>query len=292
MDLDEIGLNYLTASSLSHWRDSPANWVMVKLMGAQPEYKASFARAVAIREGVKHAIFFEDPRAGEDVIERVFQEKVKSWKISPQQAIIEEGSILALYDVLVKEIQGHGFLKKPLASNLSKVVWINDLSVPLLSAVDFVFDELQLKVKTTMRCPKAIQPRDMAALSIDAMARDQPTAIVYATPKKSIWLEPDPSELTEALDGLYHEARSVETFLRTAESPQHALAMLPIDPGHFRWSPTSLARAIETLKTSQEAIHAIIRSKDGGFSERATRNARLDLLPASGSWDPESDMEW
>ncbi|HET8721018.1 MAG TPA: hypothetical protein VFM24_03250 [Nitrospira sp.] len=291
--LEECGIHYLTASSVQQWREQPAVWVMEKLLGIRENRATAVAKTIAVKDGLRHALYAEDAYIGEDIALDVYRRKLLEWRIDPtsEAARSDEDIVLPLYDVHVKEIQRLGLLKKPLATGIASSLLVDGLGTALLAVTDFVFDDAQLRIKCCGRLPSSIQPRDMAALALDARVRGQVPMIVYATPKKLATYVPNGIELDAALDALIADARSLETFVRTAETPMHALAMLPVNTGHYLWKP-ELQVAASNMLNQWRTQNGALCTEGRGLPEGAARISHLDLLPDDRSGDAESDLEW
>ena len=289
---EHCDIRYLTAASLQQWREAPALWALKHLFGIHSYKCSAVAKAIALKDGLRYCMHNQNERAGEDIALGVYERKLEEWGIDLQSpsARSDHDSLLPSLQCHVQEIQRRGLLKKPLAFAVAKHVWIEDIEVPFLSVVDFVFEEVQLKVKFGGRCPSTIQPRDIAAMSVDADVRFQRPAILYGTMKKVGWFEPDHMQLRSALQRLRAEAMALQTLLKTAESREQVLAMLPINHYHYQWRPDLLEAATAIVNTYQEKQRGLICTEGRGLPERPARIACGDLLPDSGSWDSEVDL--
>jgi hypothetical protein len=293
MDLTEIGLRYLTASAVQQWSVCPATWVLGSLFGKRDFKVPAVARHMAVRDALRACLHHQDDKAGDDVLIRTYTNRLIEWGIDPasEAARSDEDTLLPLLDGCVKEFQQVGCFKMPLAFRIASSLLVAGIETPLLSVADFVFEHTQVKVKTGKRLPSKIEPRDMAALALDARVRAQHPIIIYVTPKKSAVYEPTGAELKEALDQLCFEAMSLETMLLTAQSPGHALAMLPMNGDHFMWKPQLKVEALKIInqwRTSCGTLCTEIRE----LREGAGRITHRDLLPDARSWDAEGDVEW
>lgn len=261
--LDECGIKYLTASAIDQWRDSPAVWALKAFFGFQDYRSPAFARSMALKDGLRGAFNQLGRSASEDLALRVFQMKLGEWGIAPASpgALKEHDSILSMLDGAVKEFLERGLMVRPMASGIANSHWVDDIEVPLLSVADFVFDTHQVKVVFTHRCPSAPRPRDLMGLAIDALVRSQQVAVLYVTMKKAAWYEPSPDDLAAALRDFVMEARNLQTFVHTIDSREHAMACLPLNSGHYRWTPALREKAISIITEAQESISHLLRNK-------------------------------
>jgi hypothetical protein len=293
--LDECGIRYLTASAIQTWRDSPAIWALGALFGLKNFQVPQVARHIAVRDGLRMCLHYASERAGEDVALGVYNRKLREWGLNPlgEAERSEEDIVLALLECHVKEFQRLGLFKKPLAYGIASAVLVVGLDTPLLSVADFVFDNAQVKVKTGKQVPSKPKPREMAALALDSLARPAvPAHVIYATHKRAATYTPTLSQLCVALEQLRMDAIAIETLVKTAQSPEHLLAMLPLNQDHFMWKPQLQAAALRILHQSREEVDGLIRAEKREFSEGSGRQPHLHLLPHVGPGDAESDLEW
>lgn len=265
-----------------------------KLYGFPRAKSSAIARASAIKDGLVATLHSGQTGYGEDVALGSFARNVREWGLdgSAPEVRSDEDAILSSLECIVKEIQRRELFARPVAFNIAKHVWVADVHVPLLSVVDIVFETMQLRIKSTMRCPSTIQPRDLAALRIDALVRPQPAEIIYVTPKKFNWLAPAQVEFGRVLGELTADARALQTFLMTAQDRVHALAMLPLNQGSFYWDDGLRLEAEKLLSTFKERTYGLIRPEGRRVSERTSGEPCGDLLPGAGSGDTEGDLEW
>lgn len=290
--LEECGITYLTAASLQLWREAPAVWALRYLFGIHSYKLPKVARSVALKDGLRAYLHTHDESLAEDTALEAYERKLVDWCVSPSDpdARSQHCTILPMISVIVKEIKDLGIDQKPLAFSIARHVPVDWAPVPLLSVVDFVFADRQLKIKFTDRRPSAIKPRDLASLAIDVMARNQPPQIVYVTHKHAGWHEPTIDELYVAQRQLQAEAEAMEVFLLSAQTREHALAMLPLNHEHWAWKPGLLEAASNIITQSKEKTLGLICTERRRLSEGASRHPRGDLLPGPGSWDAEIDF--
>lgn len=292
MNLEEAGIGYLTARSISQWRESPALWVLHRMFGVVDFKVPAVARSIACHDGLRHILYTGDISAGEDVALQVYVRKLGDWGLdagSPE-ARSDQDSILCSIQCLVQEIQHRGLLKKPLATRISVPVWMEGVSVPLLSIAHYVWDNLQLDVKFGLKCPTSIQPKDMLTLVLNEKARAQPAEICYVTPKKVGWYEPEVPALLKCWEKAAIDARAMETFVLTAPSREHALAMLPLNPDTYLWKPHLLEAATDILINSREKIIGSLCSQNRELPESTSGRPHRNLLPSDRSWNAEIEL--
>jgi len=277
---DECGIRYLTPSSINAFRDNPAYWVMRFLYGVQTTSPA-FIRSIAVKAGVKSMLYERKLGHAEDRALETFQHRIgvsgMDWEDPGVQD--EYDNVLPMFDLAVKALDGLGLIKMPTAMDMPTHVWADGVTAPFLSSPDIVYEDCVVDLKPTKRCPSKLPFRDLAAMAIHSRAREGVVIHnIYATNKKYASYAPLPSQLDEAWADLVTDAFALQTFVFSAESREHALAMTPLNRDHFYWSDESLEKARSILKLTQERMHGLNNAA-------GTRRLR-----APGTGDPFGDM--
>lgn len=293
---EEVGIRYLTAASVQAFREAPALWVLRYLFGKKDFRSPAFARSLALSDGMRQMLHHSNLGMGEDVALHSYVRMTDEWELNRDTdtgARNEHDNILPMFEVAVKALSANlGGLFRPNSSGLATHTFIGDLSTPFLSVPTFTFDQLQMHIKYTNRCPSKPKPKDLMAMAIDSLARPRlGCAILYVTAKKAAWYEPRPEELVEAVMGLGFDARALEVFLAAVESPEHALAMTPLNPDFYQWKPELLSEARQILFNSVEKVNGIICAKvRGRLPESKSWDTHVDLLSVDRPWDTEIEL--
>jgi hypothetical protein len=184
--LDEAGITYLTASSVSQWREAPALWVLRYLFGIKDFRSAAFARTLALRDGLKAAVNQLEIGKAEDLALGVYFAHLERMGIDPSspEARNEHDSMLPMLDMSVKEFRARGLMVRPWACGIATSHWVEDIDVPLLSIADFVYESVQVKVCFTHRFPSKIRPKDLMGMAIDSLVRQQRVACSTSQPRR------------------------------------------------------------------------------------------------------------
>ncbi len=283
-DFDECGIHYLTASSIDAYRDNPAAWVMRYLYGLQTG-SAALARTIAVRSAVKHWMYGMDLGSVEDKLDEFFQVvcEDRGVDIHSPDARSEHSTLLALFTRAIKALQqlgvGAQVGKLPLAAGLPHSVWADGLDAPFLTAPAFVFQDFTLELKFGKRCYTSVQPRDLANLAVQSRAYPgKPQKILYVTHSKDSAPEVSPEALEAAWAALVIDALALQTFIKTATTREHALAMVPVNPSQFRWDEPALTKAGEILALTQERLDGLKSTENRELRDPGTWDVLGDLL--------------
>lgn len=272
---DECGIRYITPSSINAYRANPAYWVMRYFYGEKSTSPA-FIRSIAVKAGVKALLYKRDMGRAEDVVLETYQHRIGAEKLPWDDPGVqnEYDNCLPMFGGLVKALEALDLIKVPTATGLPISVWADGVTAPFLSSPDIVFDDCVVDLKPTKACPSKIPERDLVAMAIHSRARKTEVFNIYATGKRYAVHAGLPWQLDQAWLDLVIDAQALQTFVLSAESREHALAMTPLNRDHFYWSPESLDKARGVLKLTQERLHGL---KDAAGTRRLREPGAGDL---------------
>src|SRR5262249_2728073 len=140
---DDCGIRYLTAGSLNLWREAPGLWVLEHLYGIKGGMNAALARMIAVKSGVTSWLYRGNLNDAENVGLLAFANPMAG--VDDPDIASSEDSILELISGTVKEFQRLGLGisegQPPVCCGLANSVWIDGITIPLLTAPDFVFTD-------------------------------------------------------------------------------------------------------------------------------------------------------
>lgn len=287
---EECGIRYLTAASIQAFRENSALWVLRYLMGRSDFRSPAFARSLALGDGMKHTLHFDDVGGGEDVALDSYLSRIEGFGIprDDPKALAEQDAILPMLELAVKALQQNlGGLFRPIASGLATSTFIRNFNTPFLSIPAFIWADVQLHIKYTHALPSKIKPKDLMAVAIDDHARSTRPAVLYVTMKKFAWYEPEPADIEYAIQCLTQDAQALQVFLGAVTTPEHALAMCPLNPEFYQWKPQLLSEARQILGGVD---YGALCAKDRRFSEGHTRDSHGGLLPDDRLGDAEDEF--
>jgi len=291
---DDVGIRYLTPASIMLFRECPAAWVLRHLFGKQKGGKPAFARSIAMKDGTKVLAYRGDFDEAVWVAQQSYARQLERMRIDPggEGPRSEQDAILPMLRETCKAFLEAGLDELPIAADLVSSVWLsNDLTAPFLSVPHLIYPDVQIQVRYTHRCPTKIQPRHMMALAVDQRLREQAVGIIYVTTKKNSGLMlPRPGELEQAQADMEFDAMALQTFLGSVESREHALAMVPLNPDTYQWTPELLLEARLIIHNAKDHVDGIIRAKRAGISEGPSWDAHGNLLSDYRSGDAENDL--
>ena len=85
-----------------------------------------------------------------------------------------------------------------LGAEICAETMVDNVELPVLGYVDYAFDEVDVEVKTTDRCPSKPRLNHVRQVAFYNKARNRPQTIIYATPKRYAVYEISQSDLDSA----------------------------------------------------------------------------------------------
>ncbi len=296
---EECDIRYLTASSIMAYRDNPAQWVTRYLFGHKQSGAPKIARTIAIKGGLKHWLYGAELGKAEDLLDDLFRlacEDQKVYVLDPA-ARAEHSIVLPLFLSAVNGFndlgEGSANGSVPLAVDLASSVWADGVGAPFISSPFAVFQGHLVDVKPGSRCPSTLQKQDLLNCAVHARHHpDVPVSVIYATHKKHKVFTATRQELEEGWEELVYEARALQSFLKAADSREHALSMVPLNGDNFRWDSNNLAIA-KSIKASYEEKQNGLQIAPGSerLQERVSRSISGDMLSNIGSGDTPDGLE-
>lgn len=244
---EKHGIRHLSSSSLGLFRTQPALWCLKYLVNFKDDVGAAAWRGSAVEAGLSHYLYKQDkPGAIEAAMSRF---EVEAQGEASDEIQAERSNILPMLDQAIAvflSAGAFGSLGLPVAAQLKTEARFDDLTVPVIGYLDFLFDGLVVDLKTTKACPSDIKPDHARQVSLYLYSRDfkEKGKVFYVTGKKSaVYDVTDPERAVEAIR---RDALSLQRFLARVDNGRDALSILAADTDHFMWSDT----AIEALSTA------------------------------------------
>jgi hypothetical protein len=244
----------------------------------------AFIRSIAVKAGIKALLYQREMGRAEDVVLETYQHRIGAEELPWDDPGVQDeyDNCLPMFGGLVKALAELDLIKVPTAMDLPTSVWADGVEVPFLSSPDIVFDDCVVDLKPTKACPSKIPERDLVAMTIHHRARGVQVFNIYATTKRHAIHTGLPWQLDQAWIDLVIDAQALQTFVLSAQSREHALAMTPLNRDHFYWSPESLDKARGVLKLTQERLHGLKNAAGTRrLREPGAGDASWDLLPDS-----------
>jgi hypothetical protein len=231
------GVDHLSASSLNCWRAAPALWAIRYLLRVKDQGSPAMWRGTAVEGGLEAIL--RGKGLDEAKATALFNFDANAQGDVSDDTTAERDSIAAYLDVL----SAPTLPKNLIATQLRIELWLDDVPIPLVGYVDFVFEDCLFDLKATTRIPSEPRPDHARQVSIYMKARNQPGSLLYVSPKRyETYTITDPDVHIAALR---RDALSLMRFLDKFGTARDAALALPQDTDGFMWGETSKAKALE-----------------------------------------------
>ena len=100
-----------------------------------------------------------------------------------------------------------------------KVENIVGLKYPVRLFTDFEYDNLIVDLKSTLRLPSSPKVDHIRQQALYSVVHRKPIALLYATPKKSLWYELSEQDIMDGYQELINDFKSLESIEQTTSGP-------------------------------------------------------------------------
>ncbi len=224
-------VDHLSASSINLWIANPSMWTMTYLFNIRDKYGESALRGNCVENN------FNEILNNKNITQKQLEDDYNNLCIENQidhntdPAWSERNSLVDYINQLKKDF------KYTNPKEYQKKIEINyeDLPVPIIGYIDFIFEDVIVDLKTTKRCPSTLSHAHARQMSIYHMAYDKKILeLFYCTPKKTAsFIVTNPTRYKRQI---YHAVMGLQRFL-SFSSDKYALAhCLTPDFDDWRWS--------------------------------------------------------
>ncbi len=249
---EEVGIRFLSPSSVENYNNNPAFWVTKHLLGVSADPVPSMIRAGAVRAAVVHHARGATLNEAEDLALRHYDQGMLDVGGGRSEAATkEQDAILPMFHEVVKALQRlpRGKFVGPGVFN---TVWLDGIGVPFMTKPDLVFERMVVDISTTHAVPSAkAKPKHIANGALHILHRGTGAAIIYASMKKGTSFEIEEADAIAALGKLRRDAAQIQGLIEHIKSAQEALSFLPLNPGHFLWSEKTYSAAALAVDTPE-----------------------------------------
>jgi len=136
-------------------------------------------------------------------------------------------------------------LGKPIATQFKTALWLDGIDVPLIGYVDYLYADVLIDLKTTLRMPSEPRFDHVVQVVSYAEATGRAPALIYVTPKKVQRFDKDAMDTERALWALRRTAHSIRSLLSMTRDAQDAAAVFSPNFESFYWNDATKAAAME-----------------------------------------------
>ena len=237
------GITRLSPSTINHFVNEPAHWVMARLLNMRAPASAAAVRGTAVENGV-HLGLIDPALPVEHCIaaaEAVFDREMALNPDDRRES--ERGNLPGYVTHALAELRGYGV---PSAAQGRVEIWLDDVPVPVGGYTDWVFDDhgLIVDLKTTERLPSAISDTHGRQGAVYAKAHgNYGMRFAYTKPaagKKDgravVVYELSADDVRRHLQALRQIALRLGRFLSLSSDPHELAGLLVPDFERFWWN--------------------------------------------------------
>ena len=119
-----------------------------------------------------------------------------------------------------------------------KIIKVDGLKYPIRMFTDFEFENLIVDAKSTLKLPSSPKIDHIRQQAIYSKLYNKPTALMYATPKKSLFYELSSDDVKIGYQEAFTYFKDLENYImRCNNSLEEAIKITPLytDPSPFAW---------------------------------------------------------
>lgn len=110
------------------------------------------------------------------------------------------------------------------------------LDMPCRATVDLMFEDGDIDLKATLRCPSEPSANHLRQMALYALLRGRPQWLLYATPKKARMFEVHPSDVVHYGQQVLDTFRQIERLNRRYKRVKSLTALYPLNEDDYQWN--------------------------------------------------------
>ena len=227
-----------SASSVGKFKNNPSAWLCHYALGLREPSKPAMTRGSLAEFGayykLKKGMNGKDGSAYAKIITHRFK---KEKYLNAEQEIKNAIDISLQFEKVLYERQ----LRDVVSYQRQEIKDVSGLDYPVRMFTDFEFKDIIVDTKSTMRMPSYPKAGDLRQQALYATLYDKPTALLYATPKKTMFYELNDGDIENGFNEMYNDFTSLENYIKLCNNDLiKAIKITPLytDPNPFAWDIT------------------------------------------------------
>ena len=227
-----------SASSVGKFKNNPSAWLCHYGLGLKGPSSPAMTRGTLAEFGtyykIKKGMNGKDGSAYAKIITHRFK---KEKYLNAEQEIKNAIDISLQFEKILYERQ----LRDIVSYQRQEIKDVDGLKYPVRMFTDFEFKDIIVDTKSTTRMPSAPRVGDLRQQSLYATLYKKPTALLYATPKKTMFYELNVSDIENGFNQMYNDFTSLENYINLCENDlEKAIKITPLntDPNPYSWDLT------------------------------------------------------
>jgi len=236
-------------SSVNKFKHNPSEWLVHYGLGL----KVSSSPAMVRGNLAEFGAYYKIKRGMQQKDDKYFT-KLLSHKFSKYKFFNAESELYNSIDIAKKfeEKLYERQLRNIVSYQKEKVEKVKGLEHPIRLFTDFEYDNLIVDLKSTLRLPTKPKIDHVRQQALYSKLHDKPIALLYATPKKTLWYDLTKQDVKNGYDELVRDFKSLENFIDMCDNDiEKAIKITPLntDPSPFYWDSNIKQAATKVWKS-------------------------------------------
>tara|TARA_Y100001951_G_scaffold10729_1_gene6848 strand:- start:1157 stop:1921 length:765 start_codon:yes stop_codon:yes gene_type:complete len=236
-------------SSVNKFKHNPSEWLVHYGLGL----KVSSSPAMVRGNLAEFGAYYKIKRGMQQKDDKYFT-KLLSHKFSKYKFFNAESELYNSIDIAKKfeEKLYERQLRNIVSYQKEKVEKVKGLEHPVRLFTDFEYDNLIVDLKSTLRLPTKPKIDHVRQQALYSKLHDKPIALLYATPKKTLWYDLTKQDVKNGYDELVRDFKSLENFIDMCDNDiEKAIKITPLntDPSPFYWDSNIKQAATKVWKS-------------------------------------------
>ena len=236
-------------SSVNKFKHNPSEWLVHYGLGL----KVSSSPAMVRGNLAEFGAYYKIKRGMQQKDDKYFT-KLLSHKFSKYKFFNAESELYNSIDIAKKfeEKLYERQLRNIVSYQKEKVEKVKGLEHPVRLFTDFEYDNLIVDLKSTLRLPTKPKIDHVRQQALYSKLHDKPIALLYATPKKTLWYDLTKQDVKNGYDELVRDFKSLENFIDMCDNDiEKAIKITPLntDPSPFYWDSNIKQAATKIWKS-------------------------------------------
>jgi hypothetical protein len=222
-------------SSVSKFIRNPSEWLCHYALGLRSPSNAAMTRGNLAEFGAYYKIKRGMQQKDGKDFAKLIRHRFKKLKFLDAEKEIKNAIDIAvhfekiLYERQLRDIKSY---------QRQEVKKIEGLTYPVRMFTDFEFEKIIVDAKSTLRLPSSPKIDHIRQQGLYSKLYEKPTALMYATPKKSLFYELNDDDVNLGYNESLNHFKSLENYIkRCNNSLEEAIKITPLytDPNPFAW---------------------------------------------------------
>ena len=222
-------------SSVGKFISNPSAWLCHYGLGLRSPTTPAMVRGNVSEFGAYYKIKRGMQQKDDKAFAKLIKHKFKKYKYLDAEKEIDNAIEIAkqfekvLYERQLRDIVGY---------QAEMVKKLDGLKYPVRAFTDFEFANIIVDAKSTMRMPSYPKPDHLRQQALYAKLYGKPTALLYATPKKTMYYELNDEDIENGYNQIFNHFKSLENYIiKCNNNLEEAIKITPLntDPNPFAW---------------------------------------------------------